>query len=170
MPIPQTHIEFGPSQRDGTSYNRYSSRQNTQHGDIIGPNIAQGGPETSPYYLYSCAELAELLGKAEVTIRLEARKQRIGTKKDGRWWFNEEQKRRMMESFRAKRRSILPGAIYSVQQAMMQRQDFFLQKHQKQDKLNANFHDLLYQLSNRVTGNYEEIAKLRRELDRLKGG
>lgn len=111
---------------ENTSYNIYfesgpiSSDSNTE-------TVALG--PMSPYYLYSTAEMALLLNKAEVTVRLEARKKGIGIRKDGRWWFTHENRVEMMKEFDKKRRprgAIVSGDI-SIPASIMQRQDMLAQ-------------------------------------------
>ncbi len=76
----------------------------------------------SPFYLFSTAEMAVLLNKSPITIRLEARKKHIGTKKDGRFYFNDDEKRRMIESFMGKKRAIVSSDI-PIMTAVMRRMD-----------------------------------------------
>lgn len=63
----------------------------------------------SPLYLFSTAEMAELLGKSPVTIRLEARTKHIGTRRDGRYFFNHRDKELMISAFQTKKRARRSG-------------------------------------------------------------
>jgi len=110
-----------------TSYNTYSIPE-TVSADTDTDTVALG--PMSPYYLYSTAEMALLLNKAEVTVRKEAREKGIGVRKDGRWWFNHDSRVALMEAFDKKRKpagALVSGDTISLPASIMQRQDMLAQ-------------------------------------------
>ena len=107
-----------------TSYNKYS-KFNTSAVDTSIDTSASW--PMSPYYLFSTAEMALLCKKRPVTVCLEARRRKIGTKKDGKWYFNEDERLKLIESFAHKRQpqtTTIPPDNISLLANILQRQDF----------------------------------------------
>jgi hypothetical protein len=57
-----------------------------------------------PIYSFSAEEAGRILSRSPITIRLEARRQKIGFKKDGRYLFSNRDILALEEIFAAKRK------------------------------------------------------------------
>lgn len=124
---------------DTTSHNRYEVFGHSRIGTDRVSNIDSASreiselalaklcstiPNMSPYYLYSVREVSAILHKAEDTIRKEARLARIGTCKEGRYWFNANDVQALEKSFAGKRKDYLhrqPKEVFNLSYALFQR-------------------------------------------------
>jgi hypothetical protein len=116
-----------------TSYNKYSGRTGEGHDKNIGPENEIPQPERytrdmSPFSLYSAEEMALLVRKSPITVRLEARRIHAGVKKDGRWFFSSEDRDRLHQSFVSKKRQISPDNNSPLLGSILERQDFLARR------------------------------------------